>query len=115
VLQGDPDAQVRGTAAYALGGIRSPAAIPALLTALESDHEPDELGHSASSCAATALDDILGTDETRIRLSDGLCTMRGRPPDLERLKRLAREAYEGWSKSQADRGAAADGGRDQDS
>jgi len=100
VLQSDPDAQVRGTAAYALGGIGSPAAIPALLEALESDHELDELGHSASTCAATALDDILRTHETRIRLSDGLCKMRERPPDLERLKQIARETFADWSKSQ---------------
>lgn len=112
VLQGDPDAQVRGTAAYALGGIGSPAAIPALLAAMESDHELDELGYSAGSCAATALDNILGTDETRIRLSDGLCKMRERPPDLDLLKRRARETYEDWSKRQAEQGAAADGGRD---
>ena len=61
-----------------------------------------DLGYSASSSAATALDNILGTNETRIRLSnDGLCKMRERPPDLERLKRLAHEMYENWSKSQA--------------
>ena len=33
-LLSDPDPQVRGTAAYALGGIGSPAAIPALVRAL---------------------------------------------------------------------------------
>ena len=110
VLQGDPDAAVRGTAAYALGGIGSSEAIPALLAAMESDHEFDELGHSASSCAATALDNILDTNETRIRLSEGLCKMRECPPDLERLKRLAHESYAKWSKSQAEPPAAADGG-----
>jgi HEAT repeat protein len=110
VLQGDPDPQVRNTAAYALGGIGSPAAIPALLAALESDHELDELGYSTSSSAKTALDDILGTNETRIRFPDGLCKMQERPPDLERLKRLARETYEEWSKRQAEADAAADGG-----
>src|SRR5262249_26693131 len=112
VLQGDPDAQVRGSAAYALGGISSPAAIPALLAAMESDHELDMHGHSASSCAVGALDDILGTNETRIRLSKGLYKMRERPPDLERLKRIARETYRDWSKRQAEQGAGADGGRD---
>ena len=106
VLQGDPDPQVRNTAAYALGGIGSPAAIPALLAALESDHELDELGHSTSSCATTALDDILSTNETRIRFSDGLCKMQQRPPDLERLKRLARETYVDWSKRHAEPDAA---------
>jgi hypothetical protein len=112
VLQSDPDAMTRGTAAYALGGIRSPAAIPALLAAMESDHEWDELGHSASSSAATALDNILGTHETRIRLPDGLCKMAEYPPDLERLKQIARKTYADWSKSQTEPGAAADGGRD---
>jgi HEAT repeat protein len=96
VLRNDPDAQVRGTAAYALGGIGSPAAIPALLDALESDHELDVLGHSASSSAATALDDILGTDETRLKVSGSLCRMREGEPDLVRLRRLAEELYQRW-------------------
>jgi HEAT repeat protein len=106
LLQGDPEADLRTTAAYALGGIGSPAAIPALLAALESDHEFDCNGHSASSCAATALDDILGTNETRIRLSSGLSKMAGRPPDIETLKRTARELFDDWSKSQAEPGSA---------
>jgi HEAT repeat protein len=97
VLQGDSDAQVRGTAAYALGGIGSPAAIPALLAAMESDHESDMHGHSASSCAAGALDDILGTNETRIRVSESLYRMRPGKPDLDRLRRLAEERYQEWS------------------
>jgi HEAT repeat protein len=97
VLAGDPDPQVRGTAAYALGGIGSPAAIPALLDALEADHELGAVGHSASSCAATALDDILGTDETRIRVSESLRQMQSGKPDLDRLRRLATERYQEWS------------------
>lgn len=40
VLKNDPDAQVRGIAAYALGGIGSPAVIPALLAAQKSDFSP---------------------------------------------------------------------------
>lgn len=96
VLQKDPDAQVRNTAACALGGIGSPAAIPALLTAMESDHELDVHGHSASSCAATALDDILGTNETRIRVSESLCRMRVGKPDLGRLRQLAEALYQQW-------------------
>ena len=79
---------------------------------MEFDHEVDMHGHSASSCAAMALDDILGTNETRIRLPNGMCTMRPGKPDLERLKRIARETYGGWSKSQAERGAAVEGGGD---
>jgi HEAT repeat protein len=96
VLQGDEDAQVRGTAAYALGRLGSPAAIPALLAAMTSDHEVDMHGHSPSSCAATALDDILGTNETRIRVSESLCRMRKGAPDLDRLRRLAEERYQQW-------------------
>jgi hypothetical protein len=97
VLRDDPDAQVRVAGAYALGGIGSPAAIPALLAAMQSDHELDMHGHSASSCAATALDDILGTNETRIKVSETLRQMRAGEPDLNRLQRLAQERYEEWS------------------
>jgi HEAT repeat protein len=97
VLRRDPDPQVRGTAAYALGGIGSPAAIPTLLAALGSDNECDMHGHSASSGAATALDDILGTHETRIHLGGGLCKMAAHPPDLDRLRRLAQELFDNWS------------------
>jgi HEAT repeat protein len=97
VLKNDPDAQVRGTAAYSLGGIGSPAAIPALLGAMESDYEVDMHGHSASSCAATALDEILDTNETRIKITDTLCQIRLGKPDLNRLRRLAEERYRQWS------------------
>jgi HEAT repeat protein len=101
VLRRDPDPQVRGTAAYALGGIGSPAAIPSLIAALGTDTECDMHGHSASSGAATALDDILGTNETRLDLGGGLRKMAGYPPDLDRLRRLAQELFDQWS---ADRG-----------
>jgi HEAT repeat protein len=97
VLQSDPEAQVRGIAAYALGGIGSPAAIPVLLAAMESDLEPDMLGHSPSSTAATALDDILGTNETRMKVSETLRQMRAGEPDLNRLRRLAQKRYQEWS------------------
>src|SRR5262249_32077284 len=52
----DPDPQVRGTAAYALGGIGSPQAVPALLETRHKDHEADQLGHTPSSCAQGALE-----------------------------------------------------------
>jgi HEAT repeat protein len=93
-LRRDLDPMVRGTAAYALGGIGSPAAIPALLAALESDHEADELGYTPSASAVTALDNILGTHETRLKLSESLCTMRPGKPDLDRLRRLVAELNE---------------------
>ena len=97
LLGDDPEPSVRVNAAYALGGIASPAAIPALLAALDSDHEENPLGHTPSSCAATALDEILGTNETRVRVTDSLRCMATWPPDLDRLRRLATEMYEEWS------------------
>ncbi len=66
VLETDADAMVRGMAATAMRSLGSPAVIPALLATMASDHELDMHGHSPSHCAATALDDILGTNETRI-------------------------------------------------
>jgi HEAT repeat protein len=110
-LRRDPDPQVRGTAAYALGGIGSPAAIPALLAALGSDNESDELGHSPSSSAGTALDDILGTQETRLRMDGGLCRLAARPPDLDRLRCRAEELFSQWSGGRAEPRAAPDAGR----
>jgi HEAT repeat protein len=111
VMRSDPDPQVRGTAAYALGGLGSPAAIPDLLAVLGVDNEYDIHGHSPSSCAATALDDILGTHETRIHVGGGLCRMAEWPPDLDRLRRLAGELFRRWSSADAEPGAAADRGR----
>lgn len=96
VLQNDVDPMVRNTAAYALGGIGSPAAIPALLQAMDEDHEVDELGYTTSSNAATALDDIVGTEETRLKHSGSLRQMSPHPPDLDRLRYLAAELYERW-------------------
>lgn len=97
VMRFDPDPQVRGTAAYALGGIGSPAAIPDLLAVLGVDNEYDTHGHSASSCAATALDNILGTQETRIPVGGSLCRLAPWPPDLDRLRCLAGELFRKWS------------------
>jgi HEAT repeat protein len=108
VLEGDPDPYMRSTAAYALGGVGDPAAIPALLRALDRDHEPDIHGHSASSCAATALDDILGTNETRVRVSGSLCRMRMGEPDLDLLRRLALERFQQWLAGRVEQPASAD-------
>lgn len=96
VLERDADPAVRNTAAYALGGIGSPAAIPALLKAMDKDHEVDELGHTPSFAAMTALDDILGTEETRLKQSESLRQMSPEPPDLDRLRDLATGLYERW-------------------
>jgi HEAT repeat protein len=95
-MKHDPDPQVRGTAAYALGGIRCPSAIPALIETLDSDHEYDHMGHSPSSCAATALDDIAGTNETRIKVSETIRKLPQGEPDLDHLKRIALEVFQRW-------------------
>lgn len=93
LMKTDSDPQVRNTAAYALGGIGDARAIPALIETMDNDHEFDELGHSASSCAATALDDIMKSNYTRVRLSDELCTMSRKTPDLAALKSQAMELF----------------------
>jgi hypothetical protein len=93
IMKSDPDPQVRNTAAYALGGIGDPVAIPALIQTLDNDHQVDELGYTASSCAATALDNIIGTNHTRIKLPGGFCTMAPGKPDLDLLKAQAMEVY----------------------
>ncbi len=93
VLRDDTDPQIRNSAAWALGHIGDLVAIPALLQALASDHEEDIHCHTPSHCAATALDDMLGTNHTRIRLSGSLCTMRPGSPDLESLREEAIQAY----------------------
>jgi HEAT repeat protein len=51
-LRSDPDPG-EGQAAYALGHIGSPEAIPHLLGALDHDRECDSQGHSPSSICAT--------------------------------------------------------------
>ncbi len=95
-LNHDPDPGVRGQAAFALGHIGSPQAIPSLLHALDHDREADEQGHSPSSIAATALDDILGTNQTRIKLEDGFCKMAPWPTDFDELKARAGELFRNW-------------------
>ncbi len=93
IMKSDPNPMARNTAAYALGGIGDPVAIPALIEALDNDHETDELGHTASECAATALDNILKANHTRIKNADGLCTMQPWILDLNLLKNEAMEFF----------------------
>jgi HEAT repeat protein len=96
VLQSDDDAEVRGAAARALGRLGGPAVIPALLAALAADHEEDIHGHSPAWSAALALDEILGTEETRVRISD-LNPSPHNQPVLDQLRRLAERRYWQWS------------------
>jgi hypothetical protein len=100
-MKEDPDPQVRGTAAYALGGIGCVKAIPALIATLDADHECDQLGYPPSSCAASALDDILGTSETRIKVSDSICKLRSGEPDLDKLKETAFSVHRRWVESES--------------
>ncbi len=65
-LQQDHDPQIRNTAAYALGGIASFSAIPALVTAEQDDHASDIHGHSASSVATEALSTIMMKQAIRL-------------------------------------------------
>ena len=95
-LRSDPDPAVRGQAAYALGHIGSPEAIPHLLDALDHDREYDSQGHSPSSISATALDNILGTNQTRILHDGGFCSLAPWPPDYDALRTQAWELYRKW-------------------
>ncbi len=57
-MKNDPDPQIRGTAAYALGGIGIPDTIPALQETVNNDFESDNLGYSPSFCAESAINEI---------------------------------------------------------
>jgi HEAT repeat protein len=96
VLKTDADPGVRGQAASALGRVGSPQSIPPLLEALDHDNETDSLGYSPSFNASQALDNILGSNETRIKLSDGYCKMAPWEPNLEVLKKQARDCHAKW-------------------
>jgi HEAT repeat protein len=95
-LRSDTDPGVRGQAAYALGHVGCPAAIPHFLHALDHDHEYDSQGHSPSSVSATALDNILGTNQTRVRHDGGFCSLAPGPPDFDALRSRARELHRKW-------------------
>lgn len=58
-LKYDPDCQVRGTAASALGRIGVVEVLPALYQVFENDHDVDELGHTPSNCALDAMTNVL--------------------------------------------------------
>lgn len=91
ILATHSDVEIRAEAAHSLGGIGSPAAIPALLAAFESDHEQTALGHTPSSISADALDWLV-----RTRTDDGAGTPAARKPNAKRLKARARKLYDGW-------------------
>ena len=47
-----------------------------------------------------ALDDILGTNETRIKLSWSICSLRPGEPDLGKLKETALGVHRRWVESE---------------
>jgi HEAT repeat protein len=96
-LRSDSDLGVRGQAAYALGHIGSLGAIPHLLYALDHDQECDPRGHSPSSISAAALDDILGTNQTRILHDGGFCSLAPWPPNYEELRTRAKALHDKWN------------------
>jgi HEAT repeat protein len=111
VLADHTDPSLRCAAAYALRGIGSPAAIPALVRALDNDHEPDDEGYTTSQCAGHALDEILGTNITRIKVTKRFNKLAPYPPDLAALKKRAQEVYESWAlRHQAEPARAPDRG-----
>ena len=57
-LKNDPDPKIRGTAAYALGGIGMQSSITALQETMANDFEFDNLGYSPSFCAEMAINEI---------------------------------------------------------
>lgn len=102
-LRCDPDPSVRGAAASSLGVIGNPGFIPDLIHAMENDHEADPLGHTPGSISATALDNLVGTNHTRILHEDGFCSMSPDPLRPDELKAAAMACYEDWkSKRGAD-------------
>jgi hypothetical protein len=85
----DSSAFVRGCAACGLGGQDPLTAIPLLIGILDHDHEECGNGHSPSSCAATALDEMMQTEWTQKRFDGG---SRGLNPDGVDLSALREQA-----------------------
>ena len=91
ILATHPDVEVRAEAAHSLGGIGSPAAIPALLAIFESDHMATFQGHTPSSIAADALAWLVRTETDA-----DAGTPAERKPNAKRLKARARTLYDDW-------------------
>jgi hypothetical protein len=100
LLRQDPDPSVRGAAAGSLGLIGNPCVIPDLIRAMENDQEVDPLGYTPGSISATALDNLLGTNHTRIQHEDGFCSMAPYPPRHDELKAAAMACFEEWKSKQ---------------
>ena len=85
----DASPLVRGCAASGLGGQDPVSSIPVLLELLDNDHEPEETGHTPSSHAATALDEMMETEWTQKRHPDGLRSLNPDGIDTASLKEQA--------------------------
>ena len=77
---------VRGCAASGLGGQNPIKSIPVLIDVLDNDHEACETGHTPSSCAATALDEMMETEWTQKRFDGGLRSLNPDGIDLTALR-----------------------------
>jgi hypothetical protein len=89
LARGDASAFVRGCAASGLGGQDPLAAIPVLLGLIDNDHETDATGHSPSSRAAAALDEMMETEWTQKRLGPTLRSLNPAGTDIDALKEQA--------------------------
>ena len=101
VLKSDEAPTVRGWAAMALGRIGGPAVIPALLAAMASDHEVDELGYTPSDSAAIILDDMLDSEETRTMGPEITFQWTEVPLNRDRIRRQAEQRYQQWLEAHA--------------
>ena len=86
LARADASPYVRGCAAAGLGGQDPLSAIPALLEILEHDHEQiGTTGHTPSSCAARALDELMKTEWTQKRHGETLRTLNSAGTDIASL------------------------------
>jgi HEAT repeat protein len=99
VSQNDRDAEVRGIAVTALGRIGSPAAIPSLLVTMDADKELDDRGFTPGLYAAMALDELLCSSATHVKMGKAVCRLPDGEPDLALLRREAETLYERWRNS----------------
>lgn len=97
---GDSDADVRCAACRGLGGQEPLSVIPLLIRILDNDHAAGEHGWPVSSCAADALDEMLGT-EWMARRQDGVCSLPEGPPKPEAVREQALLYLHQLRKSQA--------------
>ncbi|QDV18366.1 hypothetical protein Pan153_30230 [Gimesia panareensis] len=84
----DAAADVRCAGCRGLGGQEPLSVIPTLIHILDQDHESGENGWSVSSCAADALDEMLGT-EWMARRQEGVCSLPEGSPNPAAVREQA--------------------------